>query len=48
MDTITFMSSELEENGIETIESVELSFHVFDMSSWDTIVDTALVTINFN
>ncbi len=48
MDTITFMSSELEENGIETIESVELSFHVFDMSSWDTIVDTAPVTISFN
>ena len=48
MDTITFMSSELEGNGIETIESIELSFHVFDMSSWDTIVDTAPVTINFN
>lgn len=48
IDTITFLSSDLEENGIESIESVELSFHVFDMESWDTIVDTSPVTINFN
>lgn len=48
VDTITFLSSDLEENGIETIESIELSFHVFDMSSWDSIVDTEPVTINFN
>lgn len=48
MDTITFLSSDLESNGIEKIESIELSFHVFDMSSWDTIVDTAPVTINFD
>lgn len=48
IDSITFMSSELEENGIDTIESIELSFHIFDTESWDTIADTAPVTINFS
>ncbi len=47
IDTITFMSSNLEENEIETIEEVELSFHVYDMEHWETIVDTAPVTIKF-
>lgn len=44
---VTFASYDLEANGIETIESVELSFHVFDMHSWNDIVDTDTVTINF-
>ena len=44
---VTFASSDLEANSIETIESVELSFHVFDMNSWSDIVDTDPVTINF-
>ena len=48
IDTITFLSSDLENNGIEKIDSVELSFHVFDMTSFDTIVDTAPVTIDFS
>jgi hypothetical protein len=46
--TITFLSSELEENEIEAIETVELSFHIYDMETWDTIVDTAPITINFD
>lgn len=45
VDTITFMKSDLEENGITVIEDVELSFHVFDFEGWDTIVDTEAVTI---
>ncbi len=44
---VTFASSDLETNGIEAIENVELSFHVFEMSGWDTIVDTDPVTISF-
>lgn len=48
VDTITFMSSELEENEIFDIETVELSFTIFDYENWDTIVDTETVTINFN
>lgn len=47
VDSITFMSSDLEENEISEIEDVELSFHVFDMTGWDTIADTELVNITF-
>lgn len=47
VDTILFPSSELEENEITEMKKVELSFHIFDTSSWDTIVDTDVVTIEF-
>lgn len=48
IDKITFMSSDLEKNEIKTIENVELSFHVFDGDTWNSIVDTPVVTISFN
>ncbi len=44
---LTFMSSSLEKNGITDIKTVETSFHVFDEESWDTIVDTDPITIEF-
>lgn len=44
---VTFFSSSLEENGIEDITEIETSFHIFNMESWDTIVDTDPITINF-
>lgn len=44
---VTFLNSSLEENGIEDISEIELSFHIFDMDSWDTIEDTDSITINF-
>ena len=47
VDTITFLSSDLEENEITQIESVELSLHIFDSETWDTITDTDAVTITF-
>lgn len=47
VDTITFMSSELEDNNISAIETVELSFHIFDYSDWETIADTDTITIDF-
>ena len=47
VDTVTFMSADLEENEISTIEDVELSFHIFDEANWDTIVDTEVITITF-
>ncbi|MGN0624898.1 MAG: hypothetical protein ACI4I8_01360 [Oscillospiraceae bacterium] len=47
VDTITFMESDLEENEITAIEDVELSFHVFNMAEWETIVDTEVVNITF-
>lgn len=47
VDTITFMDTDLEENDITEIEDVELFFHIFDMDSWDDIVDTDVVKIDF-
>lgn len=47
VDTITFMETDLKENEITAIEDVELSFHVFDMAEWETIVDTEVVSIAF-
>ena len=48
IDSISFMSSDLEANEIEEIEDIDLSFHVFDMDSWDTIIDTDMVSIQFD
>ncbi len=47
IDTITFMSSDLEENEITNVDSVELSFHIFETDNWNTIVDTDVIKIDF-
>lgn len=47
VDTITFLDSELEENEITEIETVDLTFHIFDADSWTTITDTKPITIDF-
>lgn len=44
---ITFMTSDLEDNDINDIEEVELSFHIFNMEDWETIVDTDSFNITF-
>lgn len=44
---VTFMSSELEENSITDITDVELSFHIFDTNSWDTVADTEAIPVTF-
>lgn len=44
---LTFFSSSLEENEITEIESIETSFHVFDEKTWDDIVTTEPIKINF-
>lgn len=48
ISSVTFMDSELEENGITQITEIELSFHIYDTGSWDTIVDTDPVSVSFN
>lgn len=45
---VTFLEADLEENEITQIQDVELSFHIFDTESWDTIVDTETVKLSFN
>ena len=47
LTAVTFFDTDLEENGITDISDIEASFHVFDIESWDTIVDTEPVKINF-
>ena len=44
IDEITVCSSELEANGIESIEDVELKFHIYDADSYSTIADSDTIT----
>lgn len=46
VENITLFSSDLEENGIETIEDVELKFHIYDADSYDTIADSEVITFS--
>lgn len=40
LDEITVLSTELETNGIDEIEEVELKFHIYDVDSYNTIADS--------
>ena len=46
VEDITVFSSDLEENGIEKIEDVELKFHIYDADSYDTIADSDVITFS--
>ena len=46
IDEMTIMSSDLEENGIATIENIELSFHIIDADSFQTIFDSEPITFS--
>ncbi len=46
IDDITIFSSDLEENGIEAIEEVELKFHIYDADSYSTISDSEPITFS--
>lgn len=43
--SLSFMSAQLSENNIETMDSLETKIHIFD-SKWNTIVDTDSIAIN--
>ena len=43
LDEITLMSSELEENGITSIEDVELKFRVYNSESFSTLFETEAI-----
>lgn len=45
--TISFMSENLEENGIDTIDTLECGFIALDLDTWDTIFESDPVTIAF-
>lgn len=40
LDEITILASDLEENGIESIEEAELQFHLYNADTYDTIADS--------
>lgn len=42
---ITFMEEDLSKSGISKMQTVELSFHVFNWNSGDTVFDTASIRI---
>lgn len=46
LDDITIFTSDLEENGIESIKEVELKFHIYDADSYSTIADTDPITFS--
>lgn len=47
IDSVTFLNSSLEENDITDIENIEISFNIFNMNTWDDIVETEPIIINF-
>lgn len=44
-ETINLLSSGLEEAGIDTISEVNISFHIYDADSYETLFDTDEVTL---
>ena len=48
IDDITIFSTDLEENGIESIEEVELKFHIYDAETYNTITDTDPIVFSVN
>ena len=47
VDSVTFLSSELEEYGITNIEELSLSFVIFDMDDYHDIAKSDMLTIRF-
>jgi len=45
---ISFLASELEDNGITSIEDIEFYFNIFDMETWDDVFDSDIITLHFN
>ncbi len=46
IDDITLMSSEMEENGITSIDDIELKFRIFDTDSFTTIKETDVISFS--
>lgn len=44
-DSLTFQTSGLKDSGIEQIAEMEFSFYIFDSDTWDTILETDLITV---
>lgn len=47
VEASVFMSTSLEENGIETIEEIEMTFHITDSDTYRKITDSDVIKISF-
>lgn len=47
-DDITLFSSDLEQNGIETVEDIELNFHIYDPDNFSTIAESGPISFSVN
>lgn len=47
-DDITIFSSDLESNGIETVEDIELNFHIYDPDDLSTVADSGPISFTVN
>ena len=47
-DEISFVTSDLEENMIKSIDEIEMKLHIFDEESWNSILDTDIINLKFN
>jgi preprotein translocase subunit SecG len=44
---MSFMQSDLDDNDIDSIETVVLTFHIYDPYSWDTVFDSEPIKLTF-
>ena len=47
LSAVQFFSSDLESNSITDITDVELYFHIFELSTMDTVFDSDVINIQF-
>ena len=47
VDTISFLESDLEDHEISVLERAEVSFHLFNSDTWETLADTDSIHIPF-
>lgn len=48
ISTMTFMESDLEENGITDITDLETKFYAYDYDGWDRLFTTDAIAVTFN
>ena len=46
VDTVDFFRLELDEYGIASIDTVELSFRILDNSTWETIAESGVISVD--
>lgn len=47
-DSISFFESSLKDNGIDNIENMEFSLHIYNLHDWKTIKDTEKLFVSFD